>query len=284
MPGVDPSKHSIVYMSDTRPRLASTEPTPTKDPIEVDPERFEERLHRKSRLNFGRIYTVEHNVKVLPIGEISEASMPKFVAYARAELETGAGSVTVQSRGRERTSQPPGGRMHPSHRPGRRGQPPIYEINRYGAFERSSPGETDRYGETESDDYMTESYDDEQDHPQDQYQSHSRYTEYETDDNIPWFQDYYLDDHRQSHSAYTDPTDPLYGSSARNIYRSRNTDPLDPLSALSASRIYHFRDTDPLEPLSASSAMSNYGQSRARPTPAPTDTSQMSRQRHSRGP
>jgi hypothetical protein len=74
-------------MSGTAPRLEANEPEPTKDAIEVDPERFDERLHPKSRLNFGKIYTVEHNVKVLPIGVISEASMPKFIAYARAELQ-----------------------------------------------------------------------------------------------------------------------------------------------------------------------------------------------------
>ncbi|KAL2794947.1 hypothetical protein BJX66DRAFT_177861 [Aspergillus keveii] len=65
-PGVDPSKHAIVHMTDTQPRLGSNEPDMTKDPLEI--------------------YTVEHNVKVLPIGQISEASMPTFIAYARAEL------------------------------------------------------------------------------------------------------------------------------------------------------------------------------------------------------
>ncbi|KAL2856189.1 hypothetical protein BJX68DRAFT_230111 [Aspergillus pseudodeflectus] len=85
-PGVDPSKHAIVHMADTPPRLGSNEPETTKEPLEVDPERFDETLHPKSRLNFGKIYTVEHNVKVLPIGVISAASMPRFIAYARAEL------------------------------------------------------------------------------------------------------------------------------------------------------------------------------------------------------
>jgi hypothetical protein len=73
-------------MSGTPPRLGLNEPDTTKEPLEVDPEQFDERLHPKSRLDFGKIYTVEHNVKVLPIGKISEASMPNFIAYARAEL------------------------------------------------------------------------------------------------------------------------------------------------------------------------------------------------------
>ncbi|KAL3463917.1 hypothetical protein BJX64DRAFT_107627 [Aspergillus heterothallicus] len=85
-PGVDPSKHTIVYMSGTEPRLSPNEPLMPKEPLEVDPTRLDETLHLKSRLNFGKIYTVEHNVKVLPIGEIAKPSMPKFISYARTEL------------------------------------------------------------------------------------------------------------------------------------------------------------------------------------------------------
>ncbi|KAL2856412.1 hypothetical protein BJY01DRAFT_178837 [Aspergillus pseudoustus] len=85
-PGVDPAKHAIVHMSDAEPRLGSNEPLMVKEPLRVNPERFDERLNPKSRLNFGKIYTVEHNVKVLPIGEIAEVSMPKFILYARAEM------------------------------------------------------------------------------------------------------------------------------------------------------------------------------------------------------
>ncbi|KAJ0425002.1 hypothetical protein BJY00DRAFT_275711 [Aspergillus carlsbadensis] len=85
-PGLDPYKHAVMHMSGTPPRLGSNEPITIKEPLEVECERFDESLHSKSRLNFGKIYTVEHNVKVLPIGEISEASMPKFLEYAREEL------------------------------------------------------------------------------------------------------------------------------------------------------------------------------------------------------
>lgn len=57
-----------------------------KDPLEVEPERHDETLDPLSRLNFGKIYTVEHNVKVLPIGQIAPGSVSKFVHYARSEL------------------------------------------------------------------------------------------------------------------------------------------------------------------------------------------------------
>ncbi|KAL2820891.1 hypothetical protein BDW59DRAFT_112550 [Aspergillus cavernicola] len=86
-PGVDPSKHAIVYMTGTQPTFQHNEPTMTKTPLEVYPERYDEGLDRMSRLNYGKIYTVEHNVKVLPIGAVIPESMPKFLDYARFELE-----------------------------------------------------------------------------------------------------------------------------------------------------------------------------------------------------
>ena len=57
-----------------------------KEPLEVVPENPSENLDYMSRLNFSKIYTVEHNVKVLPIGRISSRSMTRFLEYARYEL------------------------------------------------------------------------------------------------------------------------------------------------------------------------------------------------------
>ncbi|KAL2807837.1 hypothetical protein BJX63DRAFT_411145 [Aspergillus granulosus] len=85
-PGLDPSKHAIIYMTGTHPKMGSMEPLMSKGPLEVDPDRFDDPLDRMSRVNFGRIYTVEHDVKVLGVGKISPQSMPRFIAYARAEL------------------------------------------------------------------------------------------------------------------------------------------------------------------------------------------------------
>ncbi|KAL4938398.1 hypothetical protein BDV06DRAFT_231901 [Aspergillus oleicola] len=85
--GVDPSRHAIIYMRDTRPAMSSQEPRMEKDPLEVVPEDPEQQLDLMSRLNFGRIYTVEHNVPMLPMGRIANGSMAKFFQYARDELE-----------------------------------------------------------------------------------------------------------------------------------------------------------------------------------------------------
>ncbi|OGM46091.1 hypothetical protein ABOM_005703 [Aspergillus bombycis] len=85
---VDPSKHAVIYMKGARPGHGPNEPKMTKDPIEVTPEPYQ-KLHTMSRLNFGKIYTVEHNQRVLPVGKISEESMAKFHLYAKRETELG---------------------------------------------------------------------------------------------------------------------------------------------------------------------------------------------------
>jgi hypothetical protein len=41
------------------------------------------RLDSMSRLNFGKIYTVEHNVRIMPIGEIAPDAMEIFMHYAQ---------------------------------------------------------------------------------------------------------------------------------------------------------------------------------------------------------
>ncbi|KAE8390053.1 hypothetical protein BDV23DRAFT_155811 [Aspergillus alliaceus] len=87
--GVDPSKHAIIYMDGTQPRYGPNEPGMTKEPLKVTPVSYDQKLDRMSRLNFGKTYTVEHNVRVLPIGHISEESIARFQNYARRETELG---------------------------------------------------------------------------------------------------------------------------------------------------------------------------------------------------
>ncbi|KAL4785426.1 hypothetical protein BJX76DRAFT_182170 [Aspergillus varians] len=83
---VDRSKHAVVYMSHRSPFTNDDEPRMIKEPLEVSPDRPGEGLDEMSRLNFGKVHTVEHNVKVLPIGEIASRSMTRFREYAREEL------------------------------------------------------------------------------------------------------------------------------------------------------------------------------------------------------
>ncbi|KAL3476578.1 hypothetical protein BJX99DRAFT_258326 [Aspergillus californicus] len=85
-PGVDPSKHAPVYISDTYPIAEQNEQLMAKEPIRVEPDRLDEPLHSRSTINFGKIYTVQHNVNILPIGKISEESMPRFLQYTTEEV------------------------------------------------------------------------------------------------------------------------------------------------------------------------------------------------------
>ncbi|CAG8351116.1 unnamed protein product [Penicillium salamii] len=64
--GIDRSKHAVIYMRGDMPPAKEDEPAMTKQPLEVEPVRLEQKLDPMSRVNFGKVYTVEHNVKVLP--------------------------------------------------------------------------------------------------------------------------------------------------------------------------------------------------------------------------
>lgn len=58
----------------------------SKEALEVEPAKPDQKLDPMSRLNFGKVYTVEHNVKVLPVGRITDGSMARFNSYVRYEL------------------------------------------------------------------------------------------------------------------------------------------------------------------------------------------------------
>ncbi|CAG8892105.1 unnamed protein product [Penicillium egyptiacum] len=84
--GIDRSKHAVIHMRGDRPRTVESEPRMAKDPLEVDPARPDQKLDCMSRVNFGKVYTVEHNVKVLPVGKITEESRARFLEYAQGEF------------------------------------------------------------------------------------------------------------------------------------------------------------------------------------------------------
>ena len=68
----------------------------TKKSLEVEPIRHENRhtgrfehkpsLDSMSRVNFGKVYTVEHNVKVLPVGQVTRKSMELLLEYFNESL------------------------------------------------------------------------------------------------------------------------------------------------------------------------------------------------------
>jgi hypothetical protein len=67
--------HAIVYTAGTEPILLPEEQSPGMGYFSVIVEDKSVTIDASSRLNFGKIYTVEHNIKVRNIGKINKASL-----------------------------------------------------------------------------------------------------------------------------------------------------------------------------------------------------------------
>lgn len=74
-PGIPKNEHAIIYTGSTEPRPHPTELPQSKyeegmlSPIRVKA-KHKGILDTMSRINFGKIYTVEHNVKVFDFGQV----------------------------------------------------------------------------------------------------------------------------------------------------------------------------------------------------------------------
>ncbi|RDA91953.1 hypothetical protein CP533_1347 [Ophiocordyceps camponoti-saundersi (nom. inval.)] len=68
--GVKPAKHGIIHERGHRPRLLEGEPNLGFSPIRVDMTEEGEKLSKESRVNYSKLVTVEHNVKVFFIGSV----------------------------------------------------------------------------------------------------------------------------------------------------------------------------------------------------------------------
>jgi hypothetical protein len=77
----DRKAHAVIYMTGARPTNLQDEHLMNKEPIAVDPASPGQRLNKWSRLDFRRVHTVEHNVKVKNIGQVSRGSMPYLTNY-----------------------------------------------------------------------------------------------------------------------------------------------------------------------------------------------------------
>ena len=79
---VDRQAHAIIYMEDTKPGISPKEKGMMfKNPIAVTAADPTQKLHVMSRINFGKVYSVEWNVKVMPVGRVNAQSMPSFTGY-----------------------------------------------------------------------------------------------------------------------------------------------------------------------------------------------------------
>ncbi|KAI0377446.1 hypothetical protein F5Y04DRAFT_284923 [Hypomontagnella monticulosa] len=68
--GVRPNKHGIIYTAGSKPRLLRNEPDLGFSPVALHVYADSEKLAKESRVNYSKLVTIEHNVKVFFIGSI----------------------------------------------------------------------------------------------------------------------------------------------------------------------------------------------------------------------
>lgn len=83
--GVKKCEHAIIYTGKTPPEPHRSERARRGEdglllPIRVDPDDAAEKLDPWSRVDFGKVYSIEHNVKVRSLGKVNQASM-KLLLY-----------------------------------------------------------------------------------------------------------------------------------------------------------------------------------------------------------
>jgi hypothetical protein len=86
--GINGNSHAIIYTGKTAPKPLPGELEFLKSPIQIIPKIPREKLEKESRVNYAKIYTVEHNVKVRFIGHIAPASVEIFMSDFNATWET----------------------------------------------------------------------------------------------------------------------------------------------------------------------------------------------------
>jgi len=73
--------HAVVYASKDPPPLTALDEQFTKEPIPVILEENSESIDPKSVIDFGRVYTVEHNVKVSNVGRVAKSDKKRLEQY-----------------------------------------------------------------------------------------------------------------------------------------------------------------------------------------------------------
>jgi hypothetical protein len=67
---VKPQKHGIVYNLGSKPSMLGGEPQLGFPPVRIKLDKAAEKLSKEARVNYSKLVTVEHNVKVRFIGRI----------------------------------------------------------------------------------------------------------------------------------------------------------------------------------------------------------------------
>jgi hypothetical protein len=77
----DRKAHTVIHMTGAQPTGLQDGHLMNKEPIAVEPASPDQKLNKWSRLDFRRVHTVEHNVKVKNIGRVAKKSMPYLESY-----------------------------------------------------------------------------------------------------------------------------------------------------------------------------------------------------------
>lgn len=80
--GLKPETHGMVYSSSHRPRLLDGEPKLGFGPVQIKMRAEDEKLAKQSRINYSKHMTVEHNIKVLVLGEVHSQDFNRFCESA----------------------------------------------------------------------------------------------------------------------------------------------------------------------------------------------------------
>lgn len=91
-PGLAKWQHCIVYTGDEEPELIDGEAPvagelPMLSSIQVRQKDKRQKMFPESRINYGKMYTVEHNVKVYDFGEVRKSSRTLLVRQWRWVLD-----------------------------------------------------------------------------------------------------------------------------------------------------------------------------------------------------
>jgi hypothetical protein len=70
----------VIYMVGTSPEADPAEKI-VKNPIAVNPAGQDQKLHPMSRINFDKMYSIEHNVKVMNVGKVADGSLHNLALY-----------------------------------------------------------------------------------------------------------------------------------------------------------------------------------------------------------
>lgn len=103
-PGIKPEHHAIIYMESKRhnrnprnpPKASKGERHLPNTPVCVEPMAAGQKLDPESRLNYAKVYTVEHNLQVFFIGKIHKDSVKVFKdTYKRVQRDIDSPAVSM---------------------------------------------------------------------------------------------------------------------------------------------------------------------------------------------